>query len=104
APTSTPTPTPVPSITYEAAAQPVCELAPDESGSVAHGGTIDYLCSYSAATTGSDVSPSSITAAWSLDASVGGGWTVSMVPPVNDPTVETPEWTVSGAESSFDFT
>jgi hypothetical protein len=102
--TTAPTPTPVPSITYEASAQPVCELAPDEPGSVAHGNSIDYLCTYSVAITGSDVVPSAITATWSLDASVGGGWTVAMLPPVNDPALETPEWTVAGAETSFDFT
>jgi hypothetical protein len=101
--TTAPTPTPVPSISYEAAAQPVCELAPDEPASVAHGNSIDYLCTYSVAVTGSNIGPSSITATWSLDASVGGGWTVAMLPPVRDPALETPEWTVAGAETSFEF-
>jgi hypothetical protein len=102
--TTAPTPTPEPSITYQAAPQPICELAPDEPTTVAHGDSIDYLCTYSVATTSSDVAPSSITATWSLDATVGGGWTVAMLPPVNDPALETPEWTVPRAETSFDFT
>lgn len=102
--TTAPTPTPEPSITYQAAPQPICELAPNEPPSVAHGDSVDYLCTYSVAITSSDVAPSSITATWSLDATVGGGWTVAMLPPVNDPALETPNWTVPRAETSFDFT
>lgn len=95
---------PVPSLRYAVAVQPSCSLAPDQPAAIASGGTIEYVCSDSVYLNGADLVAASVDVAWSVYASVPGGWAVQMLPPVNDPAVEAPVWTAEGAsEAAFEF-
>lgn len=93
--TEAPTEVPVPTLTYAVAAQSACELAPGQPGVIASGGSIDYLCTDSVSLTGASIVPASVSIAWSPWASVAGGWSVQMLPPVN-PGEPEPTWTDPG--------
>jgi hypothetical protein len=101
--TSTPTPTPEVSLTYALASAPECTLAPDQAAAVASGGAIDYACTSTLALNGTQVIPANVAVTWSASATIGGGWSVQVLPPQNDPQ-DVVEWTPAGAtEARFDF-
>jgi hypothetical protein len=102
-PTVPPTPIITPTLVYAASTQPTCALAPDQTGQVASGGSIDYICTDRVAISGTDIAPASVGVTWYLSAAIDGGWTMQVLPPTNDPSV-TPEWTPAGlAESHVEF-
>lgn len=102
-PTAVPTAPPLPVISYTVAAMPECSLATGQPRGVAHGQSIDYACTQSMTVSGSDVTPAAISATWDIRVDVGSGWSVSLLPPVNNPGVESPQWTTAGASSAFSF-
>jgi hypothetical protein len=101
--TAVATEAPVAALSYAPAAQPWCELAPDQPVAIASGGSIDYLCTDSVHLSGTSVVPASIAITWSSWVAVAGGWSVQMLPPVN-PGDPDPVWTAPGlAEAWFEF-
>lgn len=104
-PTETPTPTVEPAVLSHVLAQrPICNLAPSQAATLAVGEAFFYDCTDEVVLAGTNVTPASVGVTWTIRADVAGGWTVRLLPPVNDPSSETTVWTEPGfSDTWFEF-
>jgi hypothetical protein len=99
--TAPPTPSPEAVLRYTPAVAPTCSITPNAATEgVPAGGVIEYSCSYELDLAGKHLIPSAINVEWTIDASIGDGWTIQLLAPSKN----RPSWTdpnVPVASASF---
>jgi hypothetical protein len=97
------TPELAPTLTYSLRSDIDCDILPDQPSKVVSGGTLDLECSASVELNGNDIVPDGITIIWQVDLSIGAGWQLQVLAPVNPG--ERAEWSPPQPDSAiFTFT
>ncbi|MGH2558949.1 MAG: hypothetical protein ACRDJH_07785 [Thermomicrobiales bacterium] len=86
---------PDPVLNYALAGQPDCRPAGEQPEIVAHGGYLDYDCTVAVQLSGAHLAPAAVQLDWTVAASVDGGWSAQLLPPVLDPNAPS-DWTAEG--------
>jgi len=104
-PTVEPTPIRAPELAWRLATRPECELPSDSVKTLASGGALIYRCISRVRLDGSAIVPASILIDWTVRASIGGDWRVSIQSSEREPWIESQRGltvlTISGSEGSL---